>query len=659
MLVLLTLALYSRVRDFQFVNFDDPDYVTQNSYVQSGLTADGLSWAFWNLHGEATYWHPLTWVSHMIDCQLFGLDSGAHHLINVMFHALNVFLLFYVLYRMTGAVWRSAVVAALFAYHPLQVDSVAWISERKNVLSGFFWFLTMLAYLRYTEISTRARYVVLLLCFALGLMAKPVLVTLPGVLFLLDFWPLRRVESKPCRENTRINVNLRRVTLKRSILEKLPLLGLSFLSSVLTLAGHAKLGTTLSTEEFPMAARLGNAFVSYARYLLKTFWPTRLSVYYPLENWTGWQIGLAIVLVIALTMAVIIWRHDLPWMAVGWFWFLGVLVPTIGLVQASTQAMADRFAYLSLVGVFIGVVWFVGGWIEQQKRRRAISVGVSALVLFPLCAMTWAQLGVWRNSITLFTHALNASKESAVAHNNLGTALEEQKRFAEAEKHYRAAIRLKPRSPQAYNNLGNVLDETGRREEALTAFRRALELRPGVALVHNNLGVVLAKLGRLDEAQTNLSRAMELQPRDPHAFYLTGTLYLRRGDLKEATNSFGLALRLNPNHVRTLLLFARLLAANENAPLRNGSNAILFAERGLMVADAVRPATLDTLAMAYAEAGRFDDAIKAAESAMELLKAGGDDSELLNEISQRRSLFTSRTPYRESVSNLVARKLDK
>jgi tetratricopeptide (TPR) repeat protein len=656
LLVLFTLALFSQVRQFEFINFDDPAYITQNPIVQQGLTSEGLSWAFKKLHGDDTYWHPVTWISHMLDCQLFGPDAGAHHIVNLLFHVANVLLLFHLLRRTTGSLWRAAIVAALFACHPLQVDTVAWVTERKNVLSGMFWFLTMLAYVRYAESPTRARYAVVLLCFALGLMSKPVLVALPCVLLLMDFWPLGRVEWKRDRKDKATSL---RIPWKRAVLEKIPLLALSIISGIVTLAGHARLGTTLSDEQFPLSARLANAIVSYARYLQKTVWPTDLSVYYPLQTWAGWQVLLSLAVVCAITLLAVVWRARRPYFMVGWFWFLGVLVPTIGLVQASTQAMADRFAYLPLVGIFIAGVWLAGDFLEKSPRRRALAGVCTGLVLLAAAAMTWRQLGFWRNSITLFTHSLAVTRSNAVAHNNLGSALESARRPQEAEKHYREAIRIKPFSPQAHNNLGNVLDDMGRSEEALAAYHEALRLRPNVALVHNNLGVVLAKLGRLDEAHTNFSLAMKLQPREAHTYYLMGTLHLRRGDPRAAVNAFEIALQLNPNHLRTLSFLARLLAANDDVSLRNGARAVQLAERAVALTDQSQPAALDSLAIAYAEAGRFDEAVRAEETAVSMLQASNDHPALLNEILQRRELFSGRKPHREGATNLVLQSLQR
>ena len=654
-LFLLTVVLFSRVRDFSFVNFDDPSYVTENEHVQNGLTKEGLAWAFGRVHGDDTYWHPLTWVSHMLDCELFGLQSGVHHIVNVLFHALTAALLFHVLRRMTGAVWRSALVAALFAWHPLQVEGVAWIAERKNVLAGLFWMLTMLAYLHYVERPTPRRYAMVILSLALGLMSKPLLVTLPCVLLLLDFWPLQRVKTKGLkRDRSRSDSNREIVPLRRAVLEKVPLLALSMVSSVITLVAHEQLGTTISGAELPMSFRIGNAFVSYGRYLLKTFWPANLSAYYPMPTaWAGWQILLGAAVVIGLTILVFALRKRAPYLAVGWLWFVGVLVPAIGIVQASTQSMADRFAYLPLIGLFIALVWGIHEWLARFSSRHRLSIGMAVIVLFACAALTWRQLGHWRDSITLFSHALAVTKDNSVAHINLGSALEAMGRREEAMQHFREGIRIKPQAPQAYNNLANVLDDLGRFDEAVAAYQQALALRPNVALVHNNLGVALARRARHEEARTNFQRAIELKPRDAQGYYLMGTLHLRMGDARSAVNAFQTALSVNPNHFKSLAYLARILAANEDASVRNGAQAVALAEKAMALSGGEQPSILDTLAMAYAESGRFDEAVKAEQTAAEILRSSKDQV-AINEAAERLALYQSRRPFREAATNLFA-----
>jgi len=417
---------------------------------------------------------------------------------------------------------------------------------------------------------------------------------------------------------------------------------------------HAELGTTLSTDEVSTGARLANAIVSCGRYLLKAVWPANLSVYYPLpESWAAWQIGLSFIIIAAITAFVVVRRNQMPYLLVGWLWFVGVSVPTIGLVQASTQAMADRFAYLPLIGLFIASVWTVGDWLQRFKQGRPIAIVVTSSVLLAMGAVTWRQLGHWQNSTTLFTHALAVTVNNAVAENNLGTALEVTGDLHGALKHYREAIRIKPQSPQAYNNIGNVLDDLGQSTEAIAAYHEALKLKPNIALVHNNLGVVLAKAGRYEEARTNFVRAMELKPDDAQAFYLMGTLHLRMNNPREAIGAFESALQFNRNHLKALAYLTRILAASDDVFIRSGKNALPFAERGLALSENSDPALLETAAMAYAEVGRFDDAIHAQQAATEILKTA-NESVALSDALRRLALYQARQPCRESCSNLIA-----
>jgi tetratricopeptide (TPR) repeat protein len=533
---------------------------------------------------------------------------------------------------------------------------VAWITERKNMLSGMFWLLTMIAYLRYTERPGVARYALLIVCFALGLMAKPVLVTLPCALLLIDYWPLCRLPFSPVRNtpDNRVAWQVAAVSLRRAVLEKLPLLVLSCGSGAVTLLAHEELGTTISLSEVTPSFRLQNAIVSYARYLLKTVWPSHLCVYYPMpEAWAGWQVAGGLAIIGGITITGFVYRKQMPYLAVGWLWFLGVLAPTIGIVQASTQAMADRFAYLPLIGLFIAIIWGAADCLQRWKLSLATAITLASAILLACAATTWQQLRHWQNSVTLFSHALAVTKNNPVAHNNLGAALEQLGRREEALPHYREAIRLKPQSPQAYNNLGNVLDALGRFDEALAAYHEALRLRPGVALVHNNLGMMLAKQGKYEDARTNFLQAMALQPKDAQAYYLMGILHLQMNELRAARDGFQTALDRDPNHLKALVYLARLLAASEDNSLRQASRAVLYAERAATLTGFEQPAVLDILAMAYAEAGRFNDAAKMQQAALELFKPA-QDAAAIAAARQRLALYQAGKPFRESAPNLYA-----
>jgi tetratricopeptide (TPR) repeat protein len=661
MLVLVTLVLFAQVRSYEFVEYDDPEYVMENQNVKNGFTKEGLAWAFGKVHGESTYWHPLTWMSHMLDCQLFGMNAGAHHLVSVFLHALNAALLFLVLQQMTGAFWRSAMVAALFAWHPLQVDSVAWIAERKNVLSGLFWIVAMGAYIHYARRPGVGRYLLVLLGCALGLMCKPILVVLPCALLLLDFWPLRRWPwarlwaAQGFAEERKSSPRFPPATSAKLILEKVPLFLLGVVSSYITVVAHRELGSTSASEAMPFYYRVGNALVSYVRYLGKAIWPEGLCVFYPHPGaWPEGQVAASAALLLGVTLLVLWKMRRAPYAPVGWFWFLGVLVPYIGLVQAGLQAMADRFAYLPLIGLFVLVVWSAADLTAAWPRRQAVVSVLAGAVLLACGAMTWTQLGYWQNSVMLFTHAVAVTTNNAPAHINLGVALEKEGRQEEALLHYQEALRIRPSQPQVHNNLGNLLAAMGRTDEAIVHYQRALQLRPGVALVHLNFGLTLAGQGKLDEATAHFAEAIRLRPADPEPHFAMAKALLAQDKPEQAIEHLRAALRLDPDHIKSLMQLARLLAANEIATLRNGAEAVRLAQRANHLTGGQHPGVLDTLAMAYAEAGRFEDAARAAQQALDLLNAI-EQKDLAAEVRARLQLYQAGKPYRESCTNVASR----
>ena len=462
---------YSRVLHFDFVTFDDPEYVTANPHVQAGLSLAGVAWAFGS--SAAGSWFPLTWLSHMLDCDLFGLASGWHHFTNVWIHALSTLLWFAVLRRITGAPWKSALVAFLFALHPLHVESVAWVAERKDVLSALFWVLTLWAYAGYVGRPGRSRYVLTLFLFCLGLMAKPMLVSLPIVLLLLDRWPFRRGVR---------------------ILEKLPFFAASIAVSVVTYLVHRNAGALASFEVVPVAARFENALVSYAVYILKMVWPVNLAVFYPYSQVSivapAVVAGMAIA---AVTVLVLRALPRWPYLAVGWLWYLATLVPVIGLVQAGAQARADRFTYIPMIGLSIALVWGVSEALEAWPRiRLALAAGVCAACL----ALTWLQVGYWRDSISLYQHAIDATTDNYVAHFNLASVLEARGNSAEAVAQLRETVRIRPYFATAHAELGQLLAGQGQPEEALGELQAAVRLKPDSAEAHFRLGSVLGTLGR-------------------------------------------------------------------------------------------------------------------------------------------------------------------
>ena len=541
LLAIATAVVYWQVGQHQFINLDDDVYVYENPATQAGLTARGFAWAFTTF--TAANWHPLTWLSHMLDVQLFGLNAGSHLYTNLLLHILNALLLFGLLRRMTGHVWRSAMVAALFALHPLHVESVAWVSERKDVLSAFFWMLTLWAYIGYTErAKSWGRYLLVVAALALGLMAKPMLVTLPFVLLLLDYWPLNRLRWQPSDGG--------RALLAQAwpfVREKLPLFALVAASSVVTYIAQQHGGAVKPLTRFPLSLRLSNVLIAYAGYLGKTLWPDKLAVYYPYElSRPAWQTVAAALLLISVTAFAIYGARRRGYLLTGWLWFLGSLVPVIGLVQVGEQALADRYTYVPLIGIFLMLVWGAADVLKHWRFRR-IAAGIAAGVLLTaLCVLTWRQVGRWRDNVTLYGHALSVTSNNYVINNNLGFALSKAGRRAEGIEHLNEALRIKPDFFEAHNSLGAALTEEKRFDEALEHFELAASLQPGVAKVHSNMGAALGSLNRLDEAVVQLNEALRLDPNYPATHLNLGIIYLRQGKNDLAAARLAEAARLQP-----------------------------------------------------------------------------------------------------------------
>ncbi|HVV70399.1 MAG TPA: tetratricopeptide repeat protein, partial [Verrucomicrobiae bacterium] len=505
-LAVCTLAVFGCAAWNEFVNYDDPDYVTSNPHVQSGFSWDNVIWAFTT--GHASNWHPLTWLSHMFDCQVFGQSPVGPHLVNVAFHVANAVLLFLLLRRLTGAHWASAFVAALFALHPEHVESVAWVSERKDVLSTFFLLLTITAYARFAASRSKAPpaaaperprvvdlsgtkfYFASLLCFALGLMSKPMLVTVPFLLLLLDWWPLRRLEFQGGKGAT---------SRLQLILEKIPFFALSIGSCVVTYVVQRR-GGAVSTS-LTVGQRIANALVSYARYIGKTVWPQNLSVLYPHPgDWSVGPLVLAAAVLLAISVLVVVRARARPYLAVGWLWFLGALVPVIGLVQVGIQSMADRYTYVPAIGLYIMAAWGASEALPKFRRRATFLAG-GALLALGLCGLlTVRQIQYWRTSETLFRRATQVTDKNYLAYNNLGFYLEGRGKVDEAMEDYREALRINPRYEDALNNLGYALAGRKRPAEAIPLYEAALRIRPNHVEVHNNLGNALSEVGRVQEA---------------------------------------------------------------------------------------------------------------------------------------------------------------
>ena len=539
-LAVSTFAVYSQVQDHEFINYDDDKYVTDNEYVKAGFTRDSVGWALTTSYNSN--WHPMTWLSHMLDAQLFGPNSKGHHLTNLLFHIANVLLLFLVLLRMTGALWQSGFVAALFALHPLNVESVAWVAERKNVLSTFFWLLTMWAYIRYAQKTNLKRYSLVILFFAMGLMSKPMLVTLPFVLLLLDYWPLRRLQSD------------RRTAISRLVYEKIPLLVLVAGSVVTTLTVQKMGGALGSLNAFPIQERVINALVSYWLYLQKMIWPGGLAIFYahPENTLSVWK-GLATAALLALvTTAAIRLARRAPYFAVGWFWYLGTLIPVIQLVQTGSIAMADRYAYVPLIGIFIIIAWGLPELLAKWRLRSRILTIAAGIWISTLMLMTWNQVSHWKNSITIFSHAIEVTDieypDFLLAHNNLANALLAEGRTGKAISHYKMAINLMPDYAVNHNHLANALFAEQKTEEAISHFKMAIELMPDYAIAHNNLGTVLLAEQKTEEAISHYKTAVKLLPDYATAHYNLGFALMKEKKTGEAIFHFKMAIQLEPNN---------------------------------------------------------------------------------------------------------------
>ncbi len=638
LLVALTFTVYAPSLNDDFVSYDDPHYVTENAVVQQGLTADGLRWAF--LRSHYSNWHPLTWLSHMLDVELFGDDARGHHATSLVLHTATTVLLFVFLLRATGARWSAALVAALFAVHPLRVESVAWVAERKDVLAGFFGVLVLIAWGHHVRTGRVAGYVAALVLFAAGLMAKSMLVTWPALLFLLDRWPFAR-----------------ELPLRRRIVEKLPFLALALVSIGVTYATQRAWGSISSNDLLPVEARLAHAPRAWVTYLAKSVWPTQLAVFHPhpalvQDDWRPWSVATAgaLALLAFLTAGALALRRSRPWLLVGWLWFLGTLVPVIGLVQVGAQGWANRYYYLP--GIGLGIVFAF--LLRDLQRRRAglrlplVTLSLAALLALSLQART--QAATWKDGVTLYEHALRVTEHNAVAHTNLGEELRRvgrtvdaqrhfesaleidpfhfvawtslglvhvgRRRWTEAEESFRRALRIQPDWPDAHAGLGFVYGATGRDKLAEGHLRRAVELAPEDARFQNELGLLYARLGRVDEAGQAFVRAVTLAPDFAHAHANLGDFLVQQGDGTRAKLAFEQALGVDAELLPALNGLAWVLATAERAQLRDGERAVALATRCVTATLRSNPDYLATLAAAQAESGRFEAAVRTQAEAL-------------------------------------------
>ena len=700
-----TVLLFAPVRNFTFVNFDDNVFVFANDMVKHGFTWAGVKWAF--LSADIDYWRPLSWLSHMADVEFFGMNAGGHHLTSVVIHALNAAVLCLALHALTRRVLPSVMVAALFAWHPLHIESAVWVAERKDVLCALFWFLGLWAYAWHARAPSRRRLLLVAACFVLGLMSKPMILTFPFLLLVLDVWPLRRVDfAGGWRAGGR--------QLAPLVREKLPLFALVVLAAAGTYYAQRQVGAMLPEAVHPLSARLANVPVAYVRYLGLTVWPVDLAILYPLPGtWPAWQVAGALALLVGVSWLAVARLGRAPWLAAGWCWFLGTLVPVIGFVQVGDQAIANRYTYVPLVGLFLALVWLADDW-RARRNGSATVWGVLAAVALMLCAVgTRRELWHWRDGIALFEQAVRVTRDNFVAmtnlgnnlarinqqqaaialyqqalrvrpdssdtHYNLAASLAETGEPAAAERHYREALKWHPGHALAHNNLANLLSDTSRVPEAMRHYEESLRLRPGNVAARFNYGITLADAGRPADALTQFAAAVERQPdftrarlqlvsllaalgrgdeamaqndellrhepASPEGRFNAGSFASARGDWPGAVRHWQEAVRAKPDFLPALHRLAWTLATHTSATVRNPTAARELAERFVKLAGAQNPEALDLLAVAHAAGGDFQRAAQLARQALAAL--GTNQPPFAADVRARSARFEAGQPYVE------------
>ena len=656
-LAAITLAVFGQTTRYEFVNFDDDLYVYDAPVIKAGLTIKGLALAFTSTH--ARNWHPLATISHMLDCQLHGLNAGWHHATNVFLHMVAVLLLFRVLQQMTNAMWKSAIVAALFAVHPLHVESVAWISERKDVLSAVFFFLMLGAYIRYARRPSIGCYLMVIALFAAGLMSKPMLVSAPVILLLLDYWPLRRLPypAKPKgRETEKLDARMQRLGITGLIVEKIPLFLLSACSCAITFTVQKR--ATGAIPPLPFLWRVENAIASYVIYIWKTFWPARLAVFYPHPDNTlpSWEVILALAFLVAITIAAMAFRRERGYLFVGWFWYLIMLLPVIGVIQVGEQGHADRYTYLPQIGLFLLVVWGLGEITQHRPSISRIGVAAVAAIIIALASTAFVQASYWRNSKTLWTHALAVTRDNDFAHNNLAYLLTDRGELDDAISHFEEAARIRSRKmDKHYNvgsafvemNLGDALAQKGESDEALLHYERAIELEPNYADAYYNRGNVLFAKGRFDEAIADWEKTLLIQPNDADAHTCLGNALLRQGSLKEAMAQYEVAAALAPGDPHSRNNIAWALATSSDSSIRDGAKALAFAQQAVALSGGREPRFLRTLGAAYAETGQFSEAKSVARQAASIANMQGKQR-LAKNLEEDLAFYRANLPLRVS-----------
>jgi protein O-mannosyl-transferase len=656
-LLAAVFVVFYQTASFDFVNLDDPTYVYDNPNTTAGLTLQGVKWAFTT--DTCANWHPVAWFSHMLDCGIYGphkriplgqggqpgsLFAGGHHLTSAMLHAAAAVLLFLTLWRMTDALWPSALVAAVFAIHPLRAESVAWIAERKDVLSGLFFMLVLATYAGYArQPFSWVRYLSVVVLFALGLMAKPMLVTLPFVLLLLDYWPLGRMPlpgSRNPEDSPRWQFPW------RLVVEKMPLLLLTAVFCVITPLAQTE--AVVSVEHLPPLTRFANALVSYVTYIGDFFFPVDLAALYPLppDGWPAWKVlgSLAILLGISAGAA-LCWRR-IPAVTIGWLWYLGMLVPVIGLVQVGSQAHADRYTYLPQIGLAIAAVWGSAELTRAWPYRRWICGAASTVVVVALIICASRQTSYWRDSVTLWQHTLECTEKNAFAHHSLGCALNELKQYEPAVEQFEKALAIKPKLVESRFNLGLALFSLNRLDDAIVHYRKALEIDNKLVRAHSRLAEALLESKKYDAAVAEYRKVLELTPDDANACYNIGVARDRQAKRGEALAAYREAMAIQPNNVVFIDQVAWILATSPDRSLRNGAEAVALAERAVTLSGDNTPSIFATLAAAYAEAGRFDDAIRASQYAI-ALATRSNDSQSAALFGIQMKFYQARSPYHE------------
>ncbi|MEN6405642.1 MAG: tetratricopeptide repeat protein [Thermoguttaceae bacterium] len=665
-LVLAVFLVFGQTSQHEFLVCDDVQYIYGNPHVASGLSWENVQWALTTCH--AGNWHPLTWMSHMLDATLYPAGSpgapGGHHLTNVWLHAASVVILFLALRQMTGALWCSALVAAMFAIHPLRAESVAWAAERKDVLSGLFWMLTLWSYSWYARRPSLGRYASVVVSFGLGLTAKSMLVTLPCVLLLLDYWPMRRWRPKGVAISPEDAASPRFPvrSLGWLVVEKLPLLALSLSVSAIVAAGQHGAGAMSMMDPILPGMKVANAIVSYVVYLWKTVWPVNLAIFYPHPSivkvppalWAAETIGSAVLLLAITAWALWNWRRW-PCGIVGWLWYLGTLVPVIGLIQIGAHAYADRYTYLPMIGVYMVVVWGAADWSASRPAwRTALGCAAGAtLVLWLFVA--YHQTAQWKNNLTVFGHAVEVTRDNYFAYNHLGVAYQELKEPEKAGQNYAEAVRIAPNYDSASGNLGIYYAGAGQLERALPYLKNAARINPFVSVHHSNLGAAYLRLNRLDEAAAAFHEALRRDPENPSARVSLIQVFYRQGKIRDMLDQYREILRLRPNEAAVMNELAWFLATYPDPQVRNGKEALDLAGRAVQLTAAQEPVALHTLAAAYAENGRFSEAQQAIADAIDLAKRQGKQK-LIAPLEAEAKQYQRNMPLRVQPSKIISPK---